>query len=39
MFDEVWYGDRQYGEEQYRTFEQGARDLGTPAPGTEPARV
>ncbi|HTE17656.1 MAG TPA: DUF4129 domain-containing protein, partial [Armatimonadota bacterium] len=31
-FDEVWYGERQCGEEHYRAFEQGARALGTPAP-------
>jgi len=31
-FDEVWYGERACGEDQYRVFEQGARDLGTPAP-------
>ena len=39
MFDEVWYGEREYDEAQYRSFEQGARALGTPAPGTEPLRV
>lgn len=32
MFDEVWYGERPCGEEQYRAFERGVRDLGTPAP-------
>jgi hypothetical protein len=32
LFDEVWYGERSCGEEQYRTFERGVRDLGTPAP-------
>jgi hypothetical protein len=32
-FDEVWYGERPCGEDQYRTFERGVRDLGTPAPG------
>ena len=32
LFDEVWYGDRLCGEEQYRSFERGVRDLGTPAP-------
>jgi hypothetical protein len=32
MFDEVWYGDRAYGSEQYYTFERGVRQLGTPAP-------
>jgi hypothetical protein len=31
-FDEVWYGERPCGEEQYRAFEKGVRDLGTPAP-------
>jgi hypothetical protein len=32
LFDEVWYGERSCGEEQYRSFERGVRDLGTPAP-------
>jgi hypothetical protein len=32
-FDEVWYGQFPCGEEQYRSFEQGVRALGTPAPG------
>ena len=38
MFDEVWYGDRDLGAEQYQAFEQGVRTLGTPAPVTGPAR-
>lgn len=38
VFDEIWYGDRDCGEEQYRQFEQGVRTLGTPAPQVEPAR-
>lgn len=32
LFDEVWYGERPCGEDQYRSFERGVRDLGTPAP-------
>lgn len=37
-FDEVWYGERECLEEQYRAFERGVRDLGTPAPAGGPAR-
>ena len=36
-FDEVWYGERAYGAEQYRSFEQGVRALGTPPPAARPA--
>ena len=32
VFDEVWYGERACGEERYRDFERGVRELGTPAP-------
>ncbi|MCC2671617.1 MAG: hypothetical protein K0Q72_4088, partial [Armatimonadetes bacterium] len=32
IFDEVWYGERPCGEENYRVFEAGVRALGTPAP-------
>jgi len=31
-FDEVWYGGFPYGPEEYQRFEQGVRELGTPAP-------
>jgi hypothetical protein len=38
MSDEVWYGDRDLQADQYHTFEQGVRSLGTPAPAAGPAR-
>ncbi len=38
MFDEVWYGERPLGAEQYHLFEQGVRSLGTPAPAPGTAR-
>ena len=37
-FDEVWYGERECGQEQYHAFERGVRALGTPAPAAGGAR-